>query len=229
MDARVRVRGPATVAGDGPAARIREAAELALLTALMLGGVYGVSCVAAWGGLPVSRGLLFEGRWFAPSWRVFPWADCAAMLLFMAAAPLGWEVISGGRLDDAGLRVDLRAGAFAALGLVPAAVVWALRAGEAPSVGRFGVIAVYMLVVAAAEEACFRGVVQRRLAGLVGLWGGVGGASALFVLWHGLDASPAQLLMRGGAGLGLGLLYRGSRSLLPPVLCHWTLNLALLV
>jgi len=48
-----------------------------------------------------------------------------------------------------------------------------------------------------------------------------------FVLWHGLDGSGATLLFRAAAGLGLGLLYRGSRSLIPPVLCHWVLNVAL--
>jgi len=90
------------------------------------------------------------------------------------------------------------------------------------------VVALYLLVVAAAEEVCFRGVIQRRLAGLIGPWAAVPLAGALFVAWHGAPGSPGVFAFRCAAALGLGALYQLSGSLLPAVLCHWGLSLAAL-
>jgi hypothetical protein len=66
----------ASVTGEinvrGAAARVKEAAALAGICALMLGGAYAASWLAARAGLPVSRGLVFEGHWIAPSISRFP-------------------------------------------------------------------------------------------------------------------------------------------------------------
>lgn len=226
---------PRAVSADGRCAPcLRELGGLALLAALMLGGTYVASWLAGLAGLPVSRGMIFEGQWLVPSWRVFPWGDCAGMLAFMVALPLAWERAAS-HLRGIGLIVDGRALAFGAVGLAAACLVYALRhlsrgqpAGADLEV-RVDVLAAYMLVVAVAEEFCFRGTIQRRLSGPLGVAPGVAVAAAAFVLWHGVPASAGVLAVRAGGGLTLGLLYAFSGRLLPPVLCHWALNLALVL
>ena len=210
---------------------LRGGAELAALTLLMLGGTYVASWLAARGGLAVSRGLVFEGRWFAPSWSVFPWADCAAMLAFMVVLPLAWERVTGSDLRSVGLRVGLRGLAFVPAAVACAALVYGLRwrAGAVRPVADMGaapVIVAYLLVAAVAEEVCFRGVIQRRLTTMAGVRLAIPLAGALFVAWHGAPGSPWALAFRCAAALGLGALYQFSGSLLPPVVCHWVLSLA---
>lgn len=102
-----------------------------------------------------------------------------------------------------------------------------LGSAEPLYAGDLVVLATYWLVVAAAEEMAFRGILQRRLTRLAGFPAALLLATAAFVLWHGIPAWDNVLAIRIASGLALGLLYHGSRGLLPSILCHWTLNLAL--
>jgi membrane protease YdiL (CAAX protease family) len=99
--------------------------------------------------------------------------------------------------------------------------------GERISQGSAAVLLTDWLVVALAEETAFRGVIQRRLARLSTAYVALPVASALFVLWHGWPADGVVLALRAGAALAFGLLYHLSGSLLPPILGHWLLNVAL--
>lgn len=221
-----------------PAARRRRAdlaqvAALLGLTGLMLGGAFLSFRVAGRLGLPTSHGLLFEGVWLASSWEDFPWADCAGMLVFMCALPMAWERRRGVARVAMGLRAGRKAIALTAVGLLCVAAVWAGRralGAAAPGrayVGSVDVLVAYWLVVAAAEEFAFRGVLQRRLTAMAGICVALPVATAAFVLWHGLPGSSTVLAVRIAAGLAVGLLYHVSGSLLPAVLCHWALNVAL--
>jgi membrane protease YdiL (CAAX protease family) len=67
----------------------------------------------------------------------------------------------------------------------------------------------------AVEEFVFRGLLLRRWVATRGLWPGVLGSAAVFALLH-----PPMWVGSFVFGVALGLLYLGSRSLLPSVLAH---------
>ena len=89
-------------------------------------------------------------------------------------------------------------------------------------------LGIYFFVVALAEETTFRGLLQAGLESISGIYVALPIAVAAFILWHGFPHSATTLLFRAAAGLWLGLLYYRSRTLIPPILCHWLMNLALL-
>lgn len=205
------------------------------VAAAALCGVYAVSRWAAWAGLPVSRELVFEGRWYVASWRHLPWVDMGAMLALMVALPWAVVLAQGGESRRLGLSLHPRALAWAAAGVALAALAYVARHGltaPPPGLARVGsrtALAAYLLVVALAEEVTFRGFLQRRLAESTHFWIGLVAASALFAAWHGPSAPVELWAFRFAAGVLLGVLYRCGRSLLAPVLCHWLVSLALAV
>jgi membrane protease YdiL (CAAX protease family) len=67
----------------------------------------------------------------------------------------------------------------------------------------------------AVEEFVFRGLLLRRWVAARGLWPGLLGSAAVFALLH-----PPMWVGSFVFGVALGLLYLGSRSLLPPVFAH---------
>jgi hypothetical protein len=67
----------------------------------------------------------------------------------------------------------------------------------------------------AVEEFVFRGLLLRRWVATRGLWPGVLGSAAVFALLH-----PPMWVGSFVFGVALGLLYLGSRSLVPSVLAH---------
>ena len=218
------------VRARGAPARVREAAALAAICALMLGGAYAASWLAARVGLPVSRGLIFEGQWIAPTLSRFPWADCSAMLFFMVIAPLAWEIWRGVSPRSVGFRSNAVSVALAAAVMVPAGVMWYVRHsvarefGQDAGAGSPALLLLYFLVVAVSEETAFRGMIQRRAAGLAGLYGSIAIASVAFVLWHGVPADATQLAIRFGAAVVLGAVYRLTGSLLAPIALHCAFN-----
>jgi membrane protease YdiL (CAAX protease family) len=214
------------------AAFTREAAALLAVCALMLAGAFATSFVAAHAGLPVSSSLVFEGRFRAPSISTFPFADCAAMLLFMFAAPLLIERFRGTGLRAVGFRLTRTSGVLSAAAVALAFILWFSRRDSASLTG-IGLdagspllLALYFLIVALSEETAFRGILQRRLVPLTGPYLAIALASIAFLLWHGLPADTSQLAVRLLAGLLLGLSYHLSGSLLLPVSLHWAFNVA---
>ena len=200
---------------------------------VVLAGAWGTSYAAGRLGLPVSRGLVVQGVWHAESWAAFPWLDCVGMLVFMVALPVGWAALRGRQLVCDALRQPAKTAAYAAAALLLAAAIWAARHyGGVPPAGAayrgsLLMLCVYWLVVDVSEEWAFRGVLQRGVAARFGKIVGLTVATAAFVFWHGVPANATVLLVRAGAGLVLGLLYQFSGSLLPPIICHWALNVAL--
>lgn len=219
--------------GSGGSLWVRPLVELVVWCGVGLGGAYLTSYVAGRLGLATSRGLIFESTWFAPSWAHFPWMDAAGMLAFMFLLPWCWGRFPGVRMWMSGLGGTRRALILLAIALVPGASIYLARHvgngafSQTTYIGSLVVLSSYWFVVAMAEEAWFRGVLQERLEAVAGLPAALAVATTAFVLWHGVGGSGATLLFRAAAGLGLGLLYRGSRSLVPPIVCHWVLNMAL--
>jgi len=206
---------------------------LAVVLCVALGGAYLTSWVATRAGLAVSSEMIFEGQWFTPSWDVFPWADCAGMAFFMVAVPLAWGRLRRFGTPEVGTQIDRTAAWSALVGLACAACVYVLRRIFMPAgmqgayCGKLSILMVYWFVVALAEEATFRSMLQRRLMQTSGIWLALPSASVAFALWHGLGA-PAHIVgLRIAAGCGFGLLYWWSGRLFPNVLCHWAVNVAI--
>lgn len=82
------------------------------------------------------------------------------------------------------------------------------------------------LVIPAAEELLFRGVVYGRLRGLVGAGPAVAASALLFGLVH---ANVVQFVYAGVLGLLLAYLLERTGNLLAPVLGHMAANLAAVV
>jgi membrane protease YdiL (CAAX protease family) len=155
------------------------------------------------------------------------------MLVFMVAAPLVWERLRGISLRSIGFRLSRTSGTVGAVAAALAGVMWYIRHGLIRAfgydagAGSPALLLFYFLVVAAAEETAFRGVIQRRLADLSGPYASIAIASAVFVLWHGIPVNATQLAVRFGAGVVLGVLYRWTGSLFVPVALHWGFNTVL--
>lgn len=218
-------------AAVGRRARLVDVAALAVLAAAMLGGEYLASWIAAREGLAVSRGMVFEGVWVADSWERFPWADCAAMLFFMAALPVAWEAARGRGWRTVGLGAGRKALWAIAAGLAVAAAVYGLRsrAGLVRDThpARLMILLSYFAVVAIAEEAAFRGVIQRRTRDLFGVPAALVVAAAAFTAWHGFDAPAGIIALRSVAGLVFGIAYVYTGGLAAPIVWHWALDMAL--
>ncbi|MEZ6016141.1 MAG: type II CAAX endopeptidase family protein [Planctomycetota bacterium] len=87
-------------------------------------------------------------------------------------------------------------------------------------------IAVIAAAPALFEELAFRGLLQARLAALMGLRTGIFATTALFALAHGISVgSPMHLAL----GLYLGFLRERSGSLVPGMLVHFLYNGALVL
>ena len=212
--------------------RTRRLLELLGLCTAALGGAYLTSLAAGRLGLPTSRELIFEGEWLAVGWDRFPWLDCLGMFLFMFALPVAWRRLRLRRIRPPGPYPTRRVLIVSAIGVAAVLVVYAVRHwGGAPSEGlppeSVMILGSYWLIVALGEEVTFRGALQAGCESVVGILIALPVATVAFVFWHGLPASLSQLLFRSAAGVAFGLLYHTSRSLIPPVLCHWLLNLAL--
>ncbi len=204
------------------------------MATVMLGGARLAFSLSGRLGLATSHGLVFEGIWLAPPWARFPWLDCAGMLAFMCVLPAAWARWLAASPRAVIGRLDQKAALYTVLGVLAAGAIWGLRrAGillppDSLYSGSLLVLSFYWLIVAVAEETAFRGVIQHGLSRLAGLAVALPTATAAFVLWHGLPDSGEVLAIRVGGGLVLGLLYHGAGSLLPPIVCHLALNVALI-
>jgi membrane protease YdiL (CAAX protease family) len=200
------------------------------LCLVALGGAYGAALASGRLGLPMSRELIFEGRWAASGWDRFPWLDGLGMLLFMFLLPVAWRRFRLRRVPSGGSRPTRRVLMVSAVGVAAVILVYAARrlaAGPSGGPPREGLVILgsYWFLVALGEEATFRGMLQAGCESIAGLRVALPVATVVFVFWHGLPASATQLLVQSAVGAGLGLLYHTSRSLVPPVLCHWLFNL----
>ncbi len=205
---------------------------LAAGTAGVLGSTWLAIRACRWMGWPPATAMVFEGRWYAASWEVFPWAEAIVMVVLMAAVPLALDAGAGWRERPVGRTMDGRTLAWTAIAIAIGAGCFFLRPliatehttapGNHPSV-----LVTFWLVVAVAEEATFRGFLQRRLTDLVGPSAAVAGAGVAFTLWHGWPQPWALLGVRFAGGIVLGLLYFWSGRLLTPVVGHWTANVAM--
>ena len=215
--------------------KVLQSAQVLFVFAISLGGAYLGSFAAARAGFAVSRNLLFEGSWYAPSWQHFPLLDCIVMLVFMFLLPLLWARFRCSGILSPRLPSLRRFLFFSLLGVLGGVIIYAVRAATRPSENAtihpnsILILSTYFLVVALAEEATFRGLLQGGLESACSIYVALPIALAAFVLWHGLAQPGTALLFRAAEGLLLGLLYWRSRSLIPPILCHWLTNIALIV
>jgi len=77
-----------------------------------------------------------------------------------------------------------------------------------------------LVLIVAAEEAVWRGVVARWLMERRGRIRGVVAAAALYALAHAATLNPLLVAAALGCGLFWGLLYAATDSLVAPVVCH---------
>lgn len=86
------------------------------------------------------------------------------------------------------------------------------------------------------EELFYRGYVQAQLRRHFGALPAIAAASVLFAIrhytqvlltWPGVPWGPATVWVAATllVGVALGVLYERTRSLLPPILCHYVVNL----
>jgi len=210
----------------------RRVLELLLLCLVALGGTYLTALASGRLGLPTSRELIFEGEWRAGGWDRFPWLDCLGMFLFMFLPAAAWRRFRLRRVPPRASQHVRRALIVSATGVTGVLLVYAARhLGAGPSAGlprdSLLILGSYWFFVALGEEATFRGMLQAGCESIAGVHVALPVATVVFVLWHGLPSSAVQLLVQSAVGIGLGLLYHTSRSLLPPVLCHWLFNMVL--
>ena len=175
---------------------------------------------------------------FAVSAASYPWATWTAFLLATAAFPLVWERLMGGAaVSGIGFRAPERpllagawAAACAALLAAYAALALSIFHRAIPHVlapGNTLFFALQWGFVALGEETLYRGVLQRRLSDALGPLLGILVASAIWAFVGHVRVPPLEnLVLRLPAGLLLGILYARSKSLYPPILAHWLLNLA---
>jgi len=165
----------------------------------------------------------------------FPWLDCLAMVAGLGLLPVVYEwrlrritpseigfrgASARSLLLSVGVGLALWGWGRLGAGLLDLPVARTISLGNAP------VLALAWVCTVAAEEVFFRGIIQRRLTPCVGPALALLAASALFAFVPHVQAHPrVNLLVRLPAGVVLGLLYHRTRSLLPPVLAHWLLNM----
>lgn len=77
------------------------------------------------------------------------------------------------------------------------------------------------------EEAVYRGFAITGLSDAgINRWLGLIIAAVLFVGIHGVNAYTNRFLFLFGGGVVFGILFLTTRSLLPPILLHWAINLS---
>jgi membrane protease YdiL (CAAX protease family) len=86
-------------------------------------------------------------------------------------------------------------------------------------------LAVNLGVAVMAEELLFRGLLQTRLVGWLGIWPGILLTAVLFGAVHA-PFSPLFAVVAGGAGLGYGLAFHYSGRLSLAVALHAAVNLS---
>ena len=189
------------------------------LVAIAIAFLVPPTIVHVWGGLEALMRLL-------PLLGVV--SGMLVILVGLASGPVGFEGLRRARARDYGAAVGL-----AAIGLAVAAG-WLVLLREsgygdgnvwiAELVGMIGLPAAFFAVVfcpAVFEEIAFRGLLQGRLIGLVGLNSGIILTTFAFALAHGVTAAtPIHLLL----GLALSLLRHRSGSLYPCMLLHGLYN-----
>lgn len=95
--------------------------------------------------------------------------------------------------------------------------------------------ALSVVLIAPAEELLFRGAIQGRLREAFGPAGAVGGASALFAVWHVFNFSGSLLgaaitvATIGAVSLLWGYAYERTGNFVVPVLTHGLYNLTLML
>jgi membrane protease YdiL (CAAX protease family) len=213
----------------------RAAAETGALLAASSLTVYGLrAALTHWFAAPPAALLLDPD--LAPHLTPadFPWVDCLAMLIGFGALPIAWEWFLHHTTPS---QIGFRAanGRFLWLGTGVGLALWGwghlaawllgLPIPRTLAVGNATVLGVAWVCTVTAEEVFFRGFIQRHLTDCVGLGVALTAASAAFAFIPHLQADPRiNLLVRLPAGVALGLLYHRTRSLLPPFLAHWLLN-----
>jgi membrane protease YdiL (CAAX protease family) len=176
-----------------------------------------------------------------PLSAVLVWANMALQLVFFLLVPLlyvGLVRPGESALAVLGFRVDRRTPRALMIGVAAAvagtfllvSLLYALRAAglvtepESPLVDELGVlvrnhpefILAAPLAAGLFEEALFRGFLQPRVGLIV--------SNILFGLVHLGYGTVLQVVVPFVLGLGLGLLYRGTRSLWAPVAAHATFD-----
>lgn len=160
----------------------------------------------------------------------------------MVILPVAYErCLRGTSLREIGFRFGNRAhlvingGLAAGMGLMLWAmlVCRALRI-ECPQLTRpedeqnVALFALTGLILAAAEEVFFRGIVQRRLARAVGPATAIIAVAVVFAFAGHVRAEPVvSLAIRLPGGILCGYLYHRTQSLVPSLAAHWVFNLLL--
>jgi uncharacterized protein len=166
-------------------------------------------------------------------WRQF-WFGCITELLLLAvawaiAALLRWPLFGMTRLDRAGVLWGIAA-------TVPMVVAfrWTLRS-DSPSLAIirqflehvvrpiFGSWSIWQLgaisiLAGICEEGLFRGLIQARLAPVIGSWGALAVASVAFGFAHPMNRP--YIIAATITGLYLGGLFLLTGNLLAPVIAH---------
>jgi len=189
----------------------------------------------AFGGFRYDFARAGSARFHVPI-AAYPWATWTAFLLAMAVFPLVWEtLVARDNLSGIGFRSPsrpLREVAFAAFStaLFLAAMTVGLRIAKQVlphtlALGNALFFSIQFGVIAAGEETLYRGVLQRRLSGILSLLPGIVLSSAVWAfVGHMRQPALQNLIIRFPAGLLLGYIYVRSKSLYPGMLAHWLLN-----
>ena len=226
-------RPPVTVGSHavGFPGSLKRFPDTVLITVAGAAVALAVAYIAARMRLPTSRGLLMEGQWYFRSWAQFPWLEGLGMLAGLVLLPVGWERRLGVTWRNFGFQAPRR-WALCLLAAMIGAVFFAMISQARISMWRlnfdrpaFIFFSTYFLCVAVAEEALFRGFLQRRLRLVSNSWLAVTCASLAFACWHGLPDSASILFLRIFGGAMMGVLYDRSGSLWPSISLHWLINM----
>jgi len=194
----------------------------------------------AFGGFRYDFARAGSARFHVPI-AAYPWATWTAFLLAMAVFPLVWEtLVARDNLSGIGFRSPsrpLREVVFAAFStaLFLAAMTIGLRIAKQGlphtlALGNALFFSIQFGVIAAGEETLYRGVLQRRLSGILSLLPGIVLSSAVWAfVGHVRQPALQNLIIRFPVGLLLGYIYVRSKSLYPAMLAHWLLDMAVTV
>jgi len=182
--------------------------------------------------------VLFSCVRFGPPWltHITGWGYLPGWVyLLLFVVPVIGAVALGARPADLGLQRGYRSLAVVGvwLGLRGLMLAPAIAAGQGLRLS--GILVLDLAGVAFPEELIFRGLVQTRLTQLLGSVWAVVLTALLFGLWHlgvntsayGGDVATAAarcVLVQGTLGLGYGVAFARTRSLVAPSLAHAALN-----